>query len=276
MALKSGRGGKRGRGGGGGERAGAKERKVETTARKPSSSVRRGRGFVVDQIEEPMLVYVDMSGIVSNTLRPPIPETCDPEWRSLMEQCWAAEPAERPNFSDIANRSNEEPVVDKGEGGENGGLLLKEKSGRVGDGRIVSAELHKEATEAYVAYAMSVLLGRALSDVRDVSWFQRPNIMLWENNTIVGCIDCKLENVPEIGSAIPYQKAMELAFQHIIASEHKPLVVYRTHTPNHFENGTWNTGGYCNMTLPFIEGEVEGYDQDQLVKVVEGYLQRAV
>ena len=33
--------------------------------------------------------------------------------------------------------------------------------------RIVQVELHKEATEAYMAYAMSVLLGRALPDVRD-------------------------------------------------------------------------------------------------------------
>jgi len=35
------------------------------------------------------------------------------------------------------------------------------------EGRIVLTELHKEATEAYMAYAMSVLLGRALPDVRD-------------------------------------------------------------------------------------------------------------
>lgn len=47
----------------------------------------------------------------------------------------------------------------------NGSLVLKEKDGR--DGRIVPTELHKEATEAYMAYAMSVLLGRALPDVRD-------------------------------------------------------------------------------------------------------------
>ncbi|KAL9235170.1 hypothetical protein vseg_009957 [Gypsophila vaccaria] len=33
--------------------------------------------------------------------------------------------------------------------------------------RIVAVELHKEATEAYMSYAMSVLLGRALPDVRD-------------------------------------------------------------------------------------------------------------
>ncbi|XP_050209643.1 DNA gyrase subunit A, chloroplastic/mitochondrial [Mercurialis annua] len=34
-------------------------------------------------------------------------------------------------------------------------------------GRVLPVELHKEATEAYMAYAMSVLLGRALPDVRD-------------------------------------------------------------------------------------------------------------
>ncbi|KAL6636683.1 hypothetical protein ACP70R_024255 [Stipagrostis hirtigluma subsp. patula] len=33
--------------------------------------------------------------------------------------------------------------------------------------RVVPVELHKEATEAYMSYAMSVLLGRALPDVRD-------------------------------------------------------------------------------------------------------------
>ncbi|KAG5006913.1 hypothetical protein JHK85_025455 [Glycine max] len=37
----------------------------------------------------------------------------------------------------------------------------------VSEGRVVPTELHKEATEAYMAYAMSVLLGRALPDVRD-------------------------------------------------------------------------------------------------------------
>ncbi|PKA51188.1 DNA gyrase subunit A, chloroplastic/mitochondrial [Apostasia shenzhenica] len=54
------------------------------------------------------------------------------------------------------------------EEGSNGGLLVKESSGGTGrDGRIVTTELHMEAKEAYMAYAMSVLLGRALPDVRD-------------------------------------------------------------------------------------------------------------
>jgi DNA gyrase subunit A len=47
--------------------------------------------------------------------------------------------------------------------GGDGALIVKEKE----NGRVVSTELHKEATDAYMAYAMSVLLGRALPDVRD-------------------------------------------------------------------------------------------------------------
>ncbi|KAJ9176547.1 hypothetical protein P3X46_011850 [Hevea brasiliensis] len=57
--------------------------------------------------EEP---YADMhcgaiiGGIVKNTLRPPIPECCDPEWRTLMEQCWSPDPESRPSFTEITNR----------------------------------------------------------------------------------------------------------------------------------------------------------------------------
>ncbi|GAB2287516.1 hypothetical protein Dimus_021891 [Dionaea muscipula] len=50
----------------------------------------------------------------------------------------------------------------------NGSIGLEDKGGGGDDGgRVVQTELHKEATEAYMSYAMSVLLGRALPDVRD-------------------------------------------------------------------------------------------------------------
>ncbi|XP_075506539.1 RAF-like serine/threonine-protein kinase 20 isoform X2 [Primulina tabacum] len=45
-----------------------------------------------------------IGGIVSNTLRPPIPSYCDLEWRRLMEQCWAPNPSMRPSFTEIASR----------------------------------------------------------------------------------------------------------------------------------------------------------------------------
>ncbi|XP_042458589.1 probable DNA gyrase subunit A, chloroplastic/mitochondrial [Zingiber officinale] len=50
--------------------------------------------------------------------------------------------------------------------GPNGGVLVKERSG-TREARIVPTELHTEAKESYMAYAMSVLVGRALPDVRD-------------------------------------------------------------------------------------------------------------
>ena len=43
-------------------------------------------------------------GIVNNTLRPPIPERCDPGWRKLMEECWSFDPEARPSFTEITNR----------------------------------------------------------------------------------------------------------------------------------------------------------------------------
>lgn len=43
-------------------------------------------------------------GIVNNTLRPQVPTWCDPEWKSLMESCWASDPAARPSFSEISQK----------------------------------------------------------------------------------------------------------------------------------------------------------------------------
>ncbi|XP_076930960.1 RAF-like serine/threonine-protein kinase 20 [Bidens hawaiensis] len=45
-----------------------------------------------------------IGGIVKDTLRPAIPEKCDPEWRKLMEQCWSGDPTARPSFTEITNR----------------------------------------------------------------------------------------------------------------------------------------------------------------------------
>ncbi|KAJ0259769.1 Kinase superfamily with octicosapeptide/Phox/Bem1p domain-containing protein [Hirschfeldia incana] len=45
-----------------------------------------------------------IGGIVNNTLRPTVPSYCDPEWRLLMEQCWAPDPFVRPSFPEIARR----------------------------------------------------------------------------------------------------------------------------------------------------------------------------
>ncbi|KAG5588424.1 hypothetical protein H5410_048858 [Solanum commersonii] len=43
-------------------------------------------------------------GIVNNTLRPPVPQRCDPEWGKLMEECWSPDSEARPSFTEITNR----------------------------------------------------------------------------------------------------------------------------------------------------------------------------
>uniref|UniRef100_A0A0E0KET0 Protein kinase domain-containing protein n=1 Tax=Oryza punctata TaxID=4537 RepID=A0A0E0KET0_ORYPU len=45
-----------------------------------------------------------IGGILNNTLRPPVPPSCNLEWRKLMEQCWSTEPARRPSFTEVATR----------------------------------------------------------------------------------------------------------------------------------------------------------------------------
>ncbi|CAN6457315.1 unnamed protein product [Victoria cruziana] len=45
-----------------------------------------------------------IGGIVNNTLRPHVPSWCDPDWRKLMEQCWAPDPSARPSFTEIVRR----------------------------------------------------------------------------------------------------------------------------------------------------------------------------
>lgn len=45
-----------------------------------------------------------IGGIVNDSLRPQIPTWCDPEWKSLMESCWASDPAQRPSFAEVAQK----------------------------------------------------------------------------------------------------------------------------------------------------------------------------
>ncbi|XP_021773396.1 DNA gyrase subunit A, chloroplastic/mitochondrial-like [Chenopodium quinoa] len=69
----------------------------------------------------------------------------------------------RPTIQAKRREESEAGAVNGEDGSGSVSLLDRGISGE----RIVPTELHKEATEAYMAYAMSVLLGRALPDVRD-------------------------------------------------------------------------------------------------------------
>lgn len=45
-----------------------------------------------------------LGGIMNNTLRPQVPNWCDPEWKALMETCWSADPNQRPSFAEISQK----------------------------------------------------------------------------------------------------------------------------------------------------------------------------
>ncbi|XP_039122059.1 protein trichome birefringence-like 26 [Dioscorea cayenensis subsp. rotundata] len=99
-------------------------------------------------------------------------------------------------------------------------------------------------------------------------WFYRSAIM-YENNKAVGCHNCPYENLRELGVVEPYRKALQLTLNFMARAEHKPFVIFRTWTPDHFEYGKWYNGGICNRTEPFKEGEINGYPVDLVMRNTE-------
>ncbi|KAD4982735.1 hypothetical protein R6Q59_002362 [Mikania micrantha] len=99
-------------------------------------------------------------------------------------------------------------------------------------------------------------------------WFLKTAIY-YENNTITGCHNCNIQNITETAFSYAYQKALRTTLGFITKSSHKVYTFYRTTTPDHFENGEWNTGGYCNRTIPFKNGEVSMKDVDVIMRDIE-------
>ncbi|PKI43010.1 hypothetical protein CRG98_036588, partial [Punica granatum] len=119
-----------------------------------------------------------------------------------------------PSSRVLRARRREGPI--KAEQGGNGSVVVKDKDGNNGE-RIMPAELHKEATDAYMAYAMSVLLGRALPDVRDGLKPVHRRILILEayrtgrgrivvrGKTDIELLDSKSKRTAIIIKEIPYQ-----------------------------------------------------------------------
>lgn len=70
----------------------------------PAGVLLMSAAFILCAVYTCEYLSLRVGGIVSNTLRPTIPSYCDSEWRRLMEQCWAPNPAVRPSFTEIARR----------------------------------------------------------------------------------------------------------------------------------------------------------------------------
>ncbi|KAF3439891.1 hypothetical protein FNV43_RR18169 [Rhamnella rubrinervis] len=121
-------------------------------------------------------------------------------------------------------------------------------------------ELDRVWTDQYNNFDYVVIAGG--------KWFLKTAVY-HENNTVTGCHYCPGKNLTELGFEYAYRKAVHLVLNFITGSEHKPFVLYRTTTPDHFENGEWFSGGYCNRTVPFKEGEVDMKDVDTVLRNIE-------
>ncbi|OEL21552.1 Protein trichome birefringence-like 25 [Dichanthelium oligosanthes] len=92
-------------------------------------------------------------------------------------------------------------------------------------------------------------------------WFLKTAVY-WENGAVVGCHYCRNKNLVELGYEHLYRKTLQKVFSFIISAEHKPVIFFRTWSPDHFENGEWFNGGSCKRVMPYKKGEYrEGYNE---------------
>ncbi|RZB59284.1 Protein trichome birefringence-like 25 isoform C [Glycine soja] len=99
-------------------------------------------------------------------------------------------------------------------------------------------------------------------------WFLKTAIY-HENKTVIGCHYCPGKNLTELGFDYAYRKVLQEVFKFFTKSNHKATVLFRTTTPDHFENGEWFSGGYCNRTVPFKEGQIHMIDVDSIMRSIE-------
>ncbi|KAK8948706.1 hypothetical protein KSP39_PZI006147 [Platanthera zijinensis] len=99
-------------------------------------------------------------------------------------------------------------------------------------------------------------------------WFLK-TMVVWDNSIIVGCHNCKNRSLKELGIYYPYRKVLQSVYKFMLSSDHKPLVFFRTWTPDHFEYGEWFNGGICNRTRPYREGQYKGKPIDPVMRNIE-------
>ncbi|XP_062234121.1 xyloglucan O-acetyltransferase 3-like isoform X2 [Phragmites australis] len=90
------------------------------------------------------------------------------------------------------------------------------------------------------------------------NWFFRVNY-LWEDGRRVGCVNCREANLTDFGIAYAVRRVIRAALEAISQCQDckSSLVTFlRTYTPDHFEHGSWFSGGYCNRTQPLEDDEI--------------------
>ncbi|XP_068666010.1 protein trichome birefringence-like 25 [Aristolochia californica] len=99
-------------------------------------------------------------------------------------------------------------------------------------------------------------------------WFLK-TAMYREKGKVIGCHNCLGKNLTELGFYTAYRKAIQLVFNFTATSDHKASVLFRTSTPDHFENGEWFSGGTCKRMAPFKEGDISLNDVDTRLRSIE-------
>ncbi|KAL5225873.1 hypothetical protein ABZP36_012512 [Zizania latifolia] len=90
------------------------------------------------------------------------------------------------------------------------------------------------------------------------NWFFRVNY-LWEGGRRVGCVNCREANLTDVGIPYAVRRVVRAAVDGIAQCRDckSGLATFlRTYSPDHFEHGSWFSGGYCNKTRPLEEAEV--------------------
>ncbi|URE45396.1 hypothetical protein MUK42_21516 [Musa troglodytarum] len=98
-------------------------------------------------------------------------------------------------------------------------------------------------------------------------WFLKTAIYM-ENNTVIGCHYCPKLNMSEVSLEYAYGRILNYVYNFVTTSGHKPVVIYRTWTPDHFEYGEWFSG-VCNRTVPYKMGEFNGSNVDHVMRKIE-------
>lgn len=122
-------------------------------------------------------------------------------------------------------------------------------------------KLHSEWTDQFRSFNYII--------ISTGKWFLK-NAIYYENDTILGCHNCaKNRNLTEFGFDFAYRKTIQQVLNFATTSNHKGMIIFRTSTPDHFENGEWFSGGTCNRTAPIKEGEMEMKDLNQILRDIE-------
>ncbi|XP_050224942.1 xyloglucan O-acetyltransferase 3-like [Mercurialis annua] len=94
--------------------------------------------------------------------------------------------------------------------------------------------------------------------ISGVHWLFRKNY-LYENGNLIGCIYCNEPDTKSYNLEYGIERITRLVLKYINNCKQCKsglVTLLRTYSPAHFENGSWNTGGNCNRTKPFREGEI--------------------